>query len=120
MRVTAVRKLTQYVRVTGLPVVGLAPEGMDHPSGHLSMPPHGSGKLIWYLSKQGLAILPVGIFEQDRALRFQIGPVTQIESMAVTDHEILDQKVALKAMEAISACLPTSFPSAISLHLDRE
>jgi hypothetical protein len=104
-RATAVRKLLRYVDTTDQPIIGLAPEGADSPSGQLQPPPAGAGRLLALLSKRGLAWLPMGIYEADGALHVKFGSVIDA-AISQVQHTDLDRKMAEKAMSAIATCLP--------------
>jgi hypothetical protein len=104
-RALAARRLLRYVRGRSGPIVGLAPEGADQAGGLLSPPPAGSGRLIELLGKEGLSLLPVGLYESDGRLRLSFGPGMPIPQ-PTGDARARDRYVRDATMEAIAACLP--------------
>ncbi len=67
-----VRLARQLARSGGM--IGLTPEGQDHPGGFGQFPP-GSGEFIALLVEAGLPILPCGIGQQESRARVRFGPV---------------------------------------------
>lgn len=72
-RAASVRAVLDYVRRTRDPILGLAPEGYDPPSGALATPAPGLGRFALLLSKAGLVFVPVGAYEKDGAFHVHFG-----------------------------------------------
>ncbi|MDH7486765.1 MAG: hypothetical protein QHJ81_10880 [Anaerolineae bacterium] len=105
-RALAVRRVLAFVRAAPMPVVGLAPEGMDPPEGRLMLPPPGVGRFIAHLARQGLTILPVGLFEEEGALCLRFGSPYSLPADLPRSPEARDREVAVRVVEAIAGCLP--------------
>ncbi len=105
-RAIAVRDMIHHARLTPQPLIGFVPEGMNSPDGRLSLPPAGTGRVIGHLSGMGLAILPVGLFEQKGALCLHFGkPYRLPENLSCADKQ-QDHAIAQWVMTAISRLLP--------------
>jgi hypothetical protein len=88
-RAASVRAVLEYVRCKGDPILGLAPEGYDPPSGALTKPPAGLGRFGLLLSRAGLMFVPVGAYEQDGAFHLHFG---QQYSLSVRNDFSADEK----------------------------
>jgi hypothetical protein len=107
-RARAIRSLLTYARRTPNPVIGLAPEGADHPNGVLGPPPAGLGRFITLLAPTCEVILPVGIFEEGGHLCAQFGAPYRLEVPARLSPEQVDQRVSQVVMGAIARQLPAA------------
>ncbi len=107
-RATSVRQVLSYVKVHPDAVIGLAPEGQDHPGGQLHLPPSGVGRFIAKLVELGLMILPVGFYEEGEHACLHFGaPYTLCASGKSLKKED-ELFVARKVMQHIAACLPSN------------
>lgn len=106
-RAQAVRYVLRYVKQTPCPVLGIAPEGSDSPDGRLTMPPHGTGRFFQLLSRQGLMLQPVGLYEQNGRLTIHIGEMKPMPN-AKGNPEAREHSMADYVMQAIAGCLPTN------------
>ena len=76
-RARSVRRVLEYAHRTPQPVIGLAPEGRNHPDavlGPAATP--ASGRFIARLAPACQVILPAGIFEEDGRLCVHFGAPT--------------------------------------------
>lgn len=105
-RALAVRKVITYVRKAHLPIVGMAPEGMDFPTGYLGKPPSGSGRFIYQIVRQGLTIVPIGIFEEGKHLRVNFGPHYKPDPPDELRGDELDRTISQIVMSHIAALIP--------------
>ena len=105
-RALAVRGLVRYARAVERPLIGFAPEGMDHPGGRLASPPPGAGRLIGYLAGRGLGIQPVGVYEEGGSLILNFGAPYFIDQTGPADHRTADAAVSNRVMAEIARCLP--------------
>jgi hypothetical protein len=105
-RAQAVRRVLAYVRKTPRPVIGLTPEGRDFDSGKLGPPPPGAGRFIYHLSAAGLAIFPVGVYEEGVGLCLRFGPAFSLQSMPDLPASERDRFISRVVMEHIAALLP--------------
>jgi hypothetical protein len=105
-RVRSVRAVLEYVRKTSAPVLGLAPEGYDPPSGALTSPPHGAGRFGLLLAGAGLRFIPVGAYEAEGCfyLRFGAGYELTVPDDLAADER--DRRAARIMMGRISLLLP--------------
>jgi hypothetical protein len=115
-RAEAVREVLHWARAEGRPLIVLAPEGMDSPPGGLAMPPPGVGRFIEKLAQLGLAILPVGTFEDERALCLSFGKPYLLETSTANERHARDREVARIVMQHIAECLPPSLRSITDVH----
>jgi hypothetical protein len=105
-RALAVRRVLRYVRRTPNPVIGLAPEGGDMPSGVLAPPAAGSGRFMAHLVRHGLCVLPFGAYEEDGALYLRVGTPFDPSPVPPGSAEDRDRAMADQVMGAIARCLP--------------
>ncbi len=105
-RAEAVREVLHWARAEPRPLIVIAPEGMDSPPGKLMMPPAGVGRFIEKLAQLGLAILPVGAFEDGDTLCLHFGKPYRLEAPASDDRHARDRAVAHIVMQHIADCLP--------------
>ena len=83
-------------------IVGLTPEGQDHPGG-LGPTPPGAGEFIALLVEAGLPILPAGISQSGSQLIARFGPVFTPKIPQRRDNR--DEIVAGEVMAAIARCV---------------
>jgi hypothetical protein len=72
-RASSVRMTLAFVESHPQAMVALAPEGGDQPGGVLAWPPAGTGRFIHLLTRSGMPILPVGVFEEAGKLCLSFG-----------------------------------------------
>jgi hypothetical protein len=104
-RAVSVRAVMRYVHGNEVPVVGLSPEGGDSVGGVLMPPPSGVGRFVGLMAKEGLQLLPIGVFEEGGALCLSIGaarPLPDPDARA----EVRDALISEFVMRAIAALLP--------------
>ena len=106
VRTEAVRKVFQHIKANPSTLVALAPEGRDFPGGVLGELPPGAGKFLLELNRRLGLIYPVGIYEEDAALRINFGPPFDLGSIINSDRYSLDEKAGWIVMERIAALLP--------------
>ncbi len=105
-RARAVRHALEYARRTSQPVIGLAPEGRNHPGALLGPLPLGVGRFVARLAPLCQIILPAGIFEAGDHLCVQFGAPYRLETPAGLSGDTLDVHVGQAMMRAIAAQLP--------------
>lgn len=103
----SIRRTVAAVRANPSVLLGLAPEGQDHPGGRLGMPPPGAGRFILHLNRLGLPILPVGVWEQDARLCFSFGKPYHLQIPEATASYALDDWARRQVMEEIAMLLPS-------------
>lgn len=104
-RAQAVRQVLRAVRKPGT-VIGLAPEGRDHPGGILGTPPSGSGRFINQLAKTCRFILPVGVYEDADGLCLHFGPPFELAAGVGRSAAEVDAHTSRQVMVAIARQLP--------------
>ena len=104
-RARAVQQVLRVARQPGT-VIGLAPEGRDHPDGVLQLPPSGSGRFIWQLSKHCRTIVPVGIFEDEGGLCLNFGDGFKLDMPPELSTRERDSWISRRVMRAIACQLP--------------
>lgn len=105
-RARAVRRVLQVARQTPQPVIGLAPEGQNHPGAVLGPLPSGAGRFIARLAPLCQVILPAGIYEAEDHLCIHFGAPYQLEIPTGLSGDALDAHVGPIVMKAIAALLP--------------
>ncbi len=105
-RARAVRQVLSYARQTPAPVMGLAPEGRDHPGGILVPPPPGAGRFIEKLVAYCQRIVPIGVYEDREHLCVSFGPAFDLEIPSGATADQRDQTVSNQVMRAIAGQLP--------------
>lgn len=105
-RARSVRRILEYTRSTPSPLIGLAPEGIDHPGGVLGPTPPGSGRFIAHLAPICQVILPVGVFEEQERLCAQFGIPYRLEIPAGLPPDQLDAHISRVVMHTIASLLP--------------
>jgi hypothetical protein len=108
-RAQAVRRILEYARRNANPVIGLAPEGRDAPidqPGVLVEPPPGLGRFVLQLTRLGMPISPVGLFEADGRLFIRFGTAYELENMAGLTSEERDRQASGEVMVRIANLLP--------------
>jgi hypothetical protein len=103
-RALSIRNLHLHLRSQPLPILCLAPKGMDFPGGSLGFPPDGTGKLIKYVFKDLKHILPVGVYEEDGKLFLNFGIVFGLDPNRSQLND--DRQISLLVMKKIAALLP--------------
>jgi hypothetical protein len=115
-RARAVREMLEYARAHPDAVLGLAPEGMDDPSGKLSLPPAGAGRFISLLARAGFPILPVGCYEQEGALCLHFGKQYTLPALSQHSPAERDRLAAEIVMGRIAALLPVELRGEIMVN----
>jgi 1-acyl-sn-glycerol-3-phosphate acyltransferase len=105
-RALAVQQVIRAVQSRKAEIVGMAPEGGDTPGGMLACPPPGVGRFIQLLSKQGLEIVPVGIYENGDRLYLNFGSRYGLKLQAGRSPEDRDGLISQIVMHRIAALLP--------------
>lgn len=106
-RAESVRKVLDVARREKNVIIGLAPEGGDHPAGRLTMPASGAGRFALLLSAAGLRFVPAGIFEADGALCLRFGPAYELTVPRGLSSDEKDRAAAKIMMGNIASLLPT-------------
>ena len=105
-RAASVRAVFNFVRNTKAPVLGLAPEGYDPPSGVLVRPPSGLGRFALLLSKAGMKFIPVGAYEAEGSFQINFGKsYLLVVPRDLPPHEKDNQAIEL-IMKTIAGLLP--------------
>ena len=105
-RAAAVRAVLGVVRHTKDPVLGLAPEGHDPPSGVLSRPASGVGRFSLLLSKAGLKFIPAGAYEVDGLFHVHFGEAYELKVPPHLSPIEKDNQASQIMMETIARLLP--------------
>lgn len=107
VRAASVRAVLEYVMRVTKPVLGLAPEGYDPPSGVLTRPAAGVGRFGLLLAKAGLTFIPVGAYEEDGALHLHFGEAYELTARDDLSVDEKDDRAAQVIMENIACLLPS-------------
>jgi 1-acyl-sn-glycerol-3-phosphate acyltransferase len=113
-RAQAVRQVLDYMRKNPGTIIGLAPEGRDTFGGRLSVPPLGAGRFIALLTRKGMPIVPVAVFEEGDALTVSFGehyPLCLPDSLRPSQRDALVMDTVLRA---IARLLPEHLRGAYS------
>jgi hypothetical protein len=106
-RARSVREFLSYARGHPQAILGLAPEGGDHPpAGVLARPSSGAGRFILLLAELGFPILPVGVYEEDGEFRLHFGAAYQLHVPRGLRSEEKDHAASQSVMAAIASQLP--------------
>ena len=105
-RMQSIRQVLQFIRNSDEPVVGLAPEGRDSNDGVLENPPPGVGRFIWQMHREGLILLPAGIYEEDDALNLRYGDLYILPALESISARERDEFIKSLVMERIAGLLP--------------
>lgn len=105
-RAVSVRRVLEVVRHAQNPILGLAPEGHDPPSGVLSRPATGLGRFALLLAKAGLTFIPVGAYEADGVFYLHFGERYELKVTSKLSIDEKDRCAAQIIMEKISHLLP--------------
>jgi hypothetical protein len=105
-RANAVHQLISVARMSPAPILGLSPEGRDHPSGVLMQPPPGIGRLVTILDNMGFSLVPVGFFEKNRTPVVSFGEPFKINRADMPERSQRDLLAANQVMQAIARQLP--------------
>lgn len=113
-RALAVRRVLGVVRQNPAALIGLAPEGYDHPdyNGRLISPPSGSGRFLLHLSRLGLEIVPVGAYEAEGFFCLNFGRRYRLEVPQGLPGKERDSRAREIAMRRIAALLPAELRGA--------
>jgi len=105
-RARAVREVLSCTsKVPGI-ILGLAPEGGDHPGGTLAWPSSGAGRFGLLLAARGLAFVPVGAYEAEGALCLCFGVAYGLSTPSGLSPHEKDRQAAKVIMEHIARQLP--------------
>lgn len=105
-RARSVRRVLEVVRREKNIILGLAPEGGDHPSGELVMPASGAGRFALLLAAAGLKFVPVGVYEADGALCLNFGAAYELTVPRGLSADEKDKAAAQIVMSHIARLLP--------------
>lgn len=105
-RASAVRHLLGVASQSPRPILGLAPEGRDHPAGVLMQPPPGVGRLLAILDSMGYSLVPVGVYEKSQKLVLSFGNPFKLTHQDAPDRNRRDRQIANQVMMAIAKQLP--------------
>lgn len=105
-RAMAVRQVLRYARLTSNPVIGMAPEGGDHPGGVLGRLPPGVGRFMHLLSQSCQNVIPVGVWTAEGRINLKFGSPYQLEiPPGLSTHEC-DKLVGEIVLHHIAELLP--------------
>jgi len=107
-RAAAVRRVLAHIKYAESPILGLAPEGQDDPTGLLRMPSPGAGRFGLLLASAGLSFVPVGAYEDDGQLCLRFGPAYDLKIPDGLSSKQKDPIAALIIMKHIAELLPAS------------
>jgi len=113
-RAQAVRQILAYIRKTPNPLLGLAPEGYDNLAGGLMWPPSGVGRFIYHLSRYGLEIFPIGVYESETSLCLRFGEPYRLDIQEGVSPDQRDCYAIEEVMHHIAALLPRSLRGVFS------
>ena len=102
----SVRHLLGAARQKPAPILGLAPEGQDNPTGGLMRPHPGVGRLLALIAGMGYLFIPVGVVEDDRHLWLNFGSGFHLTIPAGLPPDELDHTAADQVMHSIARLLP--------------
>jgi hypothetical protein len=106
LRAVAVRKVLRFARQTPQPVIGMAPEGGDHPGGVLGKLPPGVGRFVYLLSPSCPNIMPVGVWKEGGSIILKFGSPYQLEVPPGHSAHELDRLVGDIVMHHIAVLVP--------------
>lgn len=107
-RARSVRRVLEVARREKNVIIGLAPEGGDHPTGEIALPASGAGRFALLLAAAGLQFVPVGIYESDGALCLNFGAAYELHVVRELSTDEKDKAAAIIVMSRIAALLPES------------
>ena len=105
-RASSVRTVLEYIRHAKDPILGLAPEGYDPPSGVLTRPAAGLGRFGLLLSRAGLRFIPVGAYEAKGCLYLHFGKPYELGVEYGLTPDEKDKQAAQIMMRTIACLLP--------------
>lgn len=105
-RAAAVRQVLSTIKHTNQPMLGLAPEGGDHPGGTLQMPAAGAGRFGLLLAGNGLRFVPAGAYEADDRFCLRFGPAYELKIPDGLTAPEKDRLAARIIMQNIANLLP--------------
>jgi hypothetical protein len=105
-RAAAVRDVLAYCKSVPHPVIGITPEGADHPGGVLGELPPGVGRFMHMISQSCPHILPVGVWKESGRIYLNFGSPYKLDvTQGLPTHE-RDARVAQIIMCHVAALLP--------------
>ncbi len=105
-RAGAVRQALSQIEDHPDIILGLSPEGGDHPGGRLSWPAAGAGRFGLLLASRGLRFVPVGAFEAEGEFCLSFGPAYRLSLPPGLSSEEKDRQAAEIMMQNIARQLP--------------
>ena len=105
-RAASVRAVLESVREAKDPILGLAPEGYDSPTGLLTRPATGVGRFGLLLSKTGMRFVPVGVYEADGRLCLHFGGGYELRVDRYLPADERDEQALQIIMKRIACLLP--------------
>ena len=106
-RAKAVRAVLDVVKRTKDPIIGIAPEGRDSPTGVLAQPASGAGRFGLLLSNVGLKFVPVGVYEEEGIFTIHFGEAYGLKIGRGLSPEEKDAQAAQVIMKNIALLLPS-------------
>jgi len=106
-RARAVRAVLDVVKRTKDPIIGIAPEGRDSPTGVLAQPARGAGRFGLLLSNASLKFVPVGVYEEEGIFTIQFGEAYELKVGRGLSPEEKDAQAAHLIMKNIALLLPS-------------
>lgn len=107
-RAKSVRMVLEFVKHADHPILGLAPEGYDPPSGVLTRPASGLGRFGLLLSNAGFQFVPVGAYEADGVFTIHFGQSYQLKVERGLSSDDKDAQAARQIMRNIAKLLPSN------------
>jgi hypothetical protein len=105
-RARSVRQTLAFTRQHPQAILGLAPEGRDHPNGTLDWPAPGAGRFLLLLAEQAFPVLPVGMYEENGEFCLRFGQTYQLQAPRLLNSDEKDHCAAHAVMTAIATQLP--------------
>jgi hypothetical protein len=105
-RARTVRQVLSFIKHNQAPMLGLAPEGGDNPSGAMCMPAPGAGRFGLLLADNGLSFVPVGAFEENETLCLRFGPKYELKVPGGLSAQEKDIQAARTIMQNIANLVP--------------
>jgi hypothetical protein len=105
-RARSVRAVLEHVHQHPRSMLGVAPEGADHPGGVLTWPPTGVGRFLFLLAEAGFSFIPVACWEEQGALCLRVGTAYRLSIPPDSSSEDKDHRAADMVMRNIASQLP--------------
>ncbi len=105
-RALAVRQVLRYAKLTSNPVIGLVPEGGDHPGGVLGSLPPGVGRFMQLLSQPCQNVIPVGVWTAEGRINLKFGSPYLMEIPSGLPAHARDKHVGEITMRHIAELMP--------------